>query len=274
MVVIGLILRVTRPRAETSFDEQRTLRWVLLAGAGFPALIISALFVYSVALLGALSPDRQETQLTIELTGNQWWWQVAYTHPEPSRAVFSANEIHIPIGQPVQLRLTSTDVIHSFWVPTLQGKTDLIPGRTNLMWLQANEPGRYRAQCAEYCGLQHAHMALYVVAHEAADFARWLAHEGSPTSSAAHAGLAVFIGRGCATCHTVRGTAARGTMGPDLTHFATRLTLAAGTLPNTAGNLAAWIVNPQRIKPGNHMPRVPIPAAELQVLLSFLHTLQ
>lgn len=274
-VVIGLILLLPRRgQTESALDEQRILHWVLWAGGGIPALIISALFIYSIVLLGALSPERRNAQLTIELTGQQWWWQVVYLQAGSNRAVFSANEIHIPTGQPVHLRLSSADVIHSFWVPALQGKTDLIPGRTNVMWLQADEPGRYRAQCAEYCGLQHARMALYVVAHPPAEFTSWLDQQARESTATTHPGLAVFMGRGCAACHTVRGTAARGTFGPDLTHLATRLTLAAGTVPNTPGNLAAWMANPQAIKPGNLMPRIPLPADELQLLLSFLQSLQ
>ncbi|HEX2168419.1 MAG TPA: cytochrome c oxidase subunit II, partial [Longimicrobiales bacterium] len=282
--------------------ESRALKWVLLGGVLLPLLVIVPLFFYSVVLQGQLQPE-PDPDLVVEIEGRQWWWVVRYRTADPQSLVTSANELHIPTGRRVQLRLSSPDVIHSLWVPSLQGKMDLIPGRETVTWLEADEPGVYRGQCAEYCGLQHAHMALFVIAHEPAEFDAWLANERQPVppqeseapqaptgasqaADTAHeadsgthvhspvAGRDVFMQKGCGVCHAVRGTVARGTIGPDLTHVASRRSLAAGTLPNTRGHLAAWITNPQVIKPGNRMPRVPLTSAELHAMIAWLETLR
>ncbi|MGQ0560907.1 MAG: cytochrome c oxidase subunit II [Gemmatimonadota bacterium] len=275
IVIAGLARAAFRSRNAEPPSEETALRWVVLGGAAIPGLIVTALFVYAVALLGALAPSRHDPRLTIEIVGKQWWWQVRYLDAQPALIAISANEVHIPVGEPVHILLESTDVIHSFWVPELQGKTDLIPGRTNVLWLQADEPGVFRAQCAEFCGLQHAHMALFVIAHPKDEFARWLANERRPArlSAATAAGHDAFMHHGCSVCHTIRGTRARGTLGPDLTHLAGRRSLGAGTLPNTRGHLAGWIGNPQVIKPGNQMPRVPLEPQQLTALLDFLQAL-
>ena len=212
------------------------------------------------------------------MTGYQWWWDVRYEDSLPIRRLRTANEIHIPVGRPVRLLLESGDVNHSFWVPRLQGKLDLIPGQTNTLWLQADEPGVYQGQCAEYCGEQHAHMGLLVVAQPPDEFARWyegqLAGAAEPTDSLRRRGQEVFTGSGCALCHAVRGTGAMAAVGPDLTHLASRRTLGAGMVPNTRGYLGGWIVNPQAIKPGNRMPAMPLSGPELQALLAYLEGLQ
>jgi cytochrome c oxidase subunit 2 len=191
--------------------------------------------------------------------------------------VTTANELHIPAGQRVRLRLTSRDVIHSFWVPALQGKMDMIPGRTTETWLRAERPGLHRGQCAEYCGHQHARMALWVVVDSPDGFAAWLAQErrpaAEPLDAEAQRGRAVFQAQACAGCHAIRG-ATVGVGGPDLTHVANRRTLAAGTLDNVPGNLAGWIADPQAHKPGNLMPRVPLRAPDLHALVAYLGTLR
>jgi cytochrome c oxidase subunit 2 len=212
------------------------------------------------------------------VTGHQWWWEFEYLHPQPSLSVTTANELHLPVGRPVVFRLQSADVIHSFWVPNLHGKIDLIPGRQTATWLQADRPGVSRGQCAEYCGAQHAHMALSVIAEPAGDFERWLAGQRAvapaPSTPEQSRGLAVVERGPCAMCHTIRGTAAGARLGPDLTHFATRSTIGAGTAPNTRGHLAGWIADPQRLKPGNRMPPTGLSPADLQAVLAYLEILK
>jgi cytochrome c oxidase subunit II len=213
-------------------------------------------------------------EVVIEVIGHQWWWEVRYPH----EGIVTANEIHIPAGQPVTLRLTSDDVIHSFWVPELHGKLDLNPQQTNTLILQADQPGAYRGQCAEFCGIQHAKMALLVVAQEPAAYAEWVSAQQlvppPPNTELTEFGQQVFLGSACVYCHTVRGTNATGVLGPDLTHLASRRTLAAATVPNTRGYLAGWIVDPHGLKPGNKMPPTDMSAEELQALLAYLESLR
>jgi cytochrome c oxidase subunit 2 len=215
--------------------------------------------------------------LTVEVTAHQWWWQVRYMGDTPSRQFITANEMHIPVGVPVRVFLKSADVIHSFWVPALSGKTDVIPGQTNETWIEASASGVFRGQCSEYCGAQHAHMAFSVFADDAGTFQSWwqaqLAVSPSPTEPLTIAGRAVFIRR-CGSCHTVRGTPAGGILGPDLTHLVQRAKLAADTIPNTAGHLAAWIADPQGIKPGSQMPELGLPGHELAAVQAYLSTLK
>jgi len=203
---------------------------------------------------------------------------VRYLYDNPSQIVVTANEIHIPVGRPVRIRGTSNDVIHSFWVPNLHGKRDLIPSRITDEWIQADQPGRYRGQCAEFCGMQHAHMALLVIAEEPAQFEMWqetqLATSSAPVDEEQRHGQQVFLAKACAACHAVRGTAAAGTLGPDLTHIGSRRTIAAGVFENTRGSLAAWIADPQTIKPGNNMPMVALTADELRAASAYLASLK
>ncbi|MDQ1473291.1 MAG: cytochrome c oxidase subunit [Bryobacterales bacterium] len=242
-------------------------------------LILFGLITVSVSTSKATSgsPPRPDS-LVVEITATQWWWSVRYANNDASRIVMAANEMHIPVGRPVMIRGTSTDVIHSFWVPNLQGKRDLIPSRTNIDWIQADRPGRYRGQCAEFCGLQHAHMALWVVAEPPDRFEEWYSRQLQPAADPAdpvrQRGQQVFMDYACVLCHTIQGTQAAGQVGPDLTHLASRLTIAAGTLPNNKGNLAGWITDPQSIKPGNHMATVPIRPEDMQPLLEYLESLQ
>ncbi len=215
-------------------------------------------------------------QLTLEVTAHQWWWEVRYRDPVAGRVFTTANEIHIPTGQPVRVILSSPDVIHSFWVPKLAGKMDVIPGVTNVTWIQAAQPGRYRGQCAEFCGLQHARMAFFVTAESPAAFAAWrqgqLAAPVAVTDPAAVQGSTVFAAR-CASCHTIAGTPAGGLVGPDLSHLASRETLAAGTIPNDPEHLEAWIADPAAIKPGVLMPKVPLTIAQRSQLVAYLRSL-
>ena len=247
--------------------------WVLYGGAATPALVLAGIFVLTLGAYGDNASNRA-APLTIEVIGHQWWWEVRY----PDLHVLTANEIHLPAGRAAKIVLQSADVIHSFWVPNLAGKTDVIPGVTNVAWLQADAPGTWRGACAEYCGMQHAHMALSVVAQTGDDFARWAAHERAasslPTDSASMGGARAFLATQCVYCHTVRGTQASGRAGPDLTHLASRLTLASGTLANSHDNLSAWIADPARVKPGTTMPAVPLSAAQRESIVTYLESLR
>jgi cytochrome c oxidase subunit 2 len=267
-------------RADTGPTPERDLRGgrtILLLGGIVPAVVLIPLFIWTVRTLDALDPRARPPDLVVHLTGKQWWWEVRYHDPDPTRGFVTANEIHIPTGRRVELRLASTDVIHSFWVPELQGKTDLIPGRTNVTWIQADRPGVYGGRCAEYCGTQHATMGLLVVAQRPEEFRAWADGQrqaaAAPSDSLTLRGRDAFAGSACAACHTVRGTSAGGRLGPDLTHVASRRTLAARLLPNTPGHLGGWIANPQALKPGSRMPRVPMSPEEFTVIHHYLQTL-
>jgi cytochrome c oxidase subunit 2 len=282
LVIFVLVRSFTHPGPRSELyrsgdEDRRATHWVLAGGVGLPILVLTPLFLFTLHTLRALSPADADDPLEIVVTGHQWWWEVEYAGDAPGEQLRTANEIHIPVGRPVRVRLRASDVIHSFWVPALQGKLDLVPGRENATWIQADSAGVYGGECAEYCGLQHARMQFRVVAQPAGEFAEWRAAQSAPaagaTDSAAPAGRAVFMGAGCALCHTVRGTEALGRTGPDLTHLASRRTLAAGTIPNTRGHLTGWIANPEGIKPGTRMPRVPLAADELNALVAWLQTL-
>ena len=247
---------------------------VVIGGFVVPAVVILGVMAYNTYVSVDLEEPPTTPTLTIRVRSNQWWWHVHY----PDHDVTTANEIHIPAGQSVMLRLTSDDVIHAFWVPELQGKRDMMPDHVGRLWLQADEPGTYRGQCAEFCGMQHAKMQFLVIAHEPAAFEAWLEERQAPrpdlTDEEAIRGKAVFSEHGCGDCHRVRGTDATGELGPDLTNLATRRELGAGTLPNTRENLAAWILNAQAFKAGNLMPPAPMPDEDLQDLLAYLKTLR
>lgn len=232
--------------------------WVIWGGAIIPGLVLLALFVINTIALGRFPMGRNGADLVVKVIGHQWWWEVQYQDQASRTGFTTANEIHVPVGQPVALELTSADVIHSFWVPELNGKLDLIPGDTNYMRLTADRPGRYLGECAEYCGMQHAHMRVVVVADTPEDFTRWLAGQRAPARAPADSftamGQRLVVQGPCAVCHTIRGTPARGRVAPDLTHIGSRLTIAAGAYPNTMGYLEAWITNAQSLKPGALMP--------------------
>jgi cytochrome c oxidase subunit 2 len=250
------------------------------AVVGATALTIITLFVFLVLdfRTGRAYTTPPRGALAVRVTGHQWWWEVEYPSDRPHDLFTTANEIHVPVGRPVVLELRSADVIHSLWPPSLVGKRDLIPGYTSTLWFRADTAGLYRAQCAEFCGHQHAKMALSIVAEPPAKFAAWLSQQRdtahTPTDSLPRRGQEVFLSSSCVMCHSIQGTPAGSRIGPDLTHLASRLTIAAGTLPNNRGSLAGWIVDPQSIKPGAQMPANQLSPADLQALLAYLGTLQ
>lgn len=264
-------------------------------GAVVPALVIIGVMADSVLVLRdtGRTSDVTEAATLVEVDGNQYWWEVRY----PAHGVETANEIHIPTGQDVRVELTSSDVIHSFWVPRLSGKVDLVPGQTNVLTLSADEPGTYWGRCAEYCGLQHAWMRFVVVAHDEPEYAGWLEAQARPAEAAdpaegegddfesgpgpapgpvsdVAAGREIFMSSSCVYCHTVAGTEAQGTLGPDLTHLASRQMIGAGVLPNDRESLARWIERPQDIKPGNAMPGTELEDDELDDLITYLQSLE
>ncbi len=256
--------------------ERGGVPWVIW-GTGISSLVLLATVVWTVEVLAQVSGPPSKAPLTIEVTGKQWWWQVRYLNADPSRIITTANEIHIPVGQPVRVFLIGADVIHSFWIPALTGKTDAIPGQTNTMWLEADRPGTYRGQCTEYCGEQHAHMAAFVVAESPDAFQTWWdeqLRDAPPPSTAQQVQGEVDVVYRCGACHTVRGTGAGGTVAPDLTHLMSRQTIAAGALENTTASLAGWIGNPQAIKPGTRMPVLNLSGPELGDILAYLKTLR
>ena len=280
LVLVGVLVRRHRGThgAGHRLDVTRGghgLGWMYF-GLVLTTVALVGSVTWTVMTMAAISEPPAEPRLTIEVTGHQWWWEARYVGEDPSRIFETANEIHIPVGEPVRLKLASADVIHSFWVPSLSGKTDLIPGQTNLTWLQADVPGVYRGQCAEYCGRQHAHMALEVFADPPEVFEAWqdqqIASAQAPETEAAEIGQNQFILR-CGVCHTVRGTMAGGNVGPDLTHLMSRETLAAAMLPNTVGHLSGWVANPQFIKPGAKMPNLELSGPELALIRRYLLTL-
>ena len=251
------------------------LRWIWV-GVGISTLALFVSTVWTLTTLAAVRDPPTPPALTIQVTGHDWWWEARYLGEGPGQDFTTANELHIPVGRPVRLELRSADVIHSFWIPKLAGKTDLIPGRTNLAWIEADHPGAYRGQCGEFCGLEHARMALQVVADPPSAFRAWrdrqLAAPAPATSPPTAAGAVVFQAR-CAACHAIRGTPAGGLFGPDLSHLALRRTLAAGTLPNDPAHLSEWLADPQAIKPGNEMPRVPLTDGDRAALVAYLQSL-
>jgi cytochrome c oxidase subunit 2 len=264
----------TAPAAAT---EERVGRRVTAAVAAASILLIG-LLAASVATDRALAQLSLVDAVNIRVTAHQWWWEVTYDDPLPERMFTTANELHIPVGRPILVTLDSDDVIHSFWVPSLHGKKDLIPGRTATIQFRADEAGEFRGQCAEYCGMQHAFMAFDVVAVPSAQFESWAEAQRKPApeprDAAAQRGRELFLSGSCMLCHAIRGTTANARKAPDLTHVAGRPHLAAGRLPNTPRDLAAWIADPQKIKPGVNMPAHLLPDEDLKALVAYLGTLQ
>ncbi|HEY4218211.1 MAG TPA: cytochrome c oxidase subunit II [Gemmatimonadaceae bacterium] len=279
IIFVGLWRRRSAPRAPaTAIETQRPIDvsenwWVLGGGLAMPVIVLAGVFLLTLSTMHAYAPAPPGSP-EILVIGHQWWWEVRY----PNDTVITANELHLPVGRAVRLELRSADVIHSFWAPNLEGKTDLIPGQQNEMVLRADSAGVYRAECAEFCGPQHAKMSLSIVAESADAYKQWLAIAKSPTvlpqSDSARAGLNVFMTHSCSSCHSIRGTAAAGIVGPDLTHFGSRTTLAGGSLPNTVGYLAGWISNPDLLKPGTKMPAIPMDGASLQAVVRYLEALK
>lgn len=279
LVLGALVLAVRRGASATGArPAERSLTVGVATATGATIVILFGLLFASVATGRAVGSLAQPNALTIQIVGHQWWWEIEYLNPVPALRVTSANELHLPAGRPVQVVLKADDVIHSFWVPRLHGKRDLVPGRQTVIWLQADRPGVFRGQCAEYCGVQHAHMGLPVFAHTEDDFQKWIDAQRQlpppPSTPQESRGLNIVERGPCALCHTIRGTQAGARTAPDLTHFATRSTIAAGTVPNVRGYLAAWIANPQHIKPGNRMPPTGLAPADLQDVIAYLETLR
>lgn len=280
LATMGFLWKATRrgPHPEPGLTEKQGWRFIALAGIAVPLVILFAFLVYSVSVANLNASVNTEGGLAIEARAYQWWWDFVYEGDTPSEGARVSNEFHIPVGRPVKVELNSLDVIHSFWVPNLHGKMDMIPGRTNTIVLTADRPGTFRGQCAEFCGLQHAHMAFLVVAEPEEQFQSWLAHQRSPAVDPVDPvhkrGQEVFLTYSCGMCHAIRGTIALAAVAPDLTHIGSRRTLAAATIPNTRGHLGGWIVNSQTIKPGNRMPPNQLPAADLNPLLTYLESLK
>jgi cytochrome c oxidase subunit 2 len=279
LVVAGvLIRRIHVPAGDImppAAAGPRGLAWIGI-GLALTVVALAASLIWTVEVLAEINSPATHPALTLEVTGHQWWWEVRYLGQTPAGTFATANEIHIPTGVPVLVKLYGADVIHSFWVPALTGKTDTIPGRENVTWLQADRPGVYRGQCTEYCGVEHAKMALYVVAEPPADFSAWKAAQLAPASAPAGdaaSGATVFQAR-CSACHTVRGSAAGGAVGPDLTHLATRKTIASGILPNTPEALEGWVSNPEALKPGSKMPATNLSGPQLLELTAYLESLK
>ena len=280
LVMIALFIALGRRRRDTDDlpeTNARLTRNVSVAVALTIVILVGIAASAVVAGRGLYSPSGPGA-ITVDVVGHQWWWEFRYHDVTPSDVFTSPNELHIPVGVPVVLKVSSQDVIHSFWVPNLMAKRDLIPGIVTNTWIQADEPGVYRGQCAEFCGHQHAHMAFEVVAEPMSKFQTWVRTQRQPAPEPStpeeQRGRDVFMQSTCVTCHTIRGTEAGSHVGPELTHVGGRLTLAAGTLPNARGHLAGWIANSQSIKPGNRMPPNALAPEDFQALLSYVRSLR
>ncbi|MEH0841986.1 c-type cytochrome [Micromonospora sp. CPCC 205711] len=273
-VMVLLTWALVFRRGNARVRHGQPVRFVTIAGAGLPFVILVAVYAVGLRDLAALGHGPGPNAPIVEVTGHKWWWEVRY----PGASGATANEVHIPVGERVRVRLRTDDVLHSFWVPQLMPKTDLIAGETRETWLQAERAGSYRGQCAEYCGTQHAHMAFLVVAQPRADFDAWLARLNAPAreprTEAERRGQLAFTQGTCAACHAVRGTSAQGQVGPDLSNLGSRWSIGAGAVPNTAGHLGGWIANSQTVKPGNAMPPQPVDATQMPDLITYLRSLE
>jgi cytochrome c oxidase subunit II len=279
LLVFGfLVLALLRKSAARTDTVPRTLTVALVGWAGLITLGLFGLTLASFMTDRALVRAAVEPQVSLRVTAHQWWWEIEYTDPDPSRRVRTANEIHLPVDAQVHISLSSNDVIHSFWVPNLHGKRDLIPGRDSEIRLQPLRTGVFLGQCAEFCGVQHAHMAIEMIVESPDAYRAWyeqqLASAPAPSDALKARGQQLFVSTACSLCHAIAGTEASATTGPDLTHVGSRRSLAAGTLPNSPDNLRRWIENPQRIKPGNHMPTAPLSPADLDALTAYLESLR
>jgi cytochrome c oxidase subunit 2 len=273
LVLVLLTLALLRQRWQgTPRPPLGDTTFITLGGVILPGVILIPLLIYTLLVTKKLEPPADA--LVIRLTGYMWWWDVQY----PAQGITIANEIYVPVGQAVRLEMTSGDVIHSFWPPSLSGKTDLIPGQTTVHWLEVDKAGSYRAQCAEFCGLQHARMALMVIAVSPEEFAAWVSTRQTPKPLADNPtlqqGQKAFMNEGCGECHTIRGTPAQGKVGPDLTHIGSRSSLGAGVIANSYGSLAGWVANPQALKPGNRMPPSYVKAEDYHPLITYLMSLE
>jgi cytochrome c oxidase subunit II len=287
IVMLALVIYVVRRRhslsvmpqpIQTTPQSDRRAERVVGGAMLVTTVLLFIMMIGSFVTGHALGSMNREAAYTIDVYGHQWWWEVQYPNDEADKTVVTANEIHVPLGVPLRIHGTSRDVIHSFWAPNVQGKRDLMPGYDTDVMMQVDQPGRWRGQCAEYCGEQHAHMSFYMVAESGTQFKQWLEQQAqssvAPSNPQTTRGQQVFLSHACVMCHTIRGTPAGSRVGPDLTHVASRSTIAAGALPNTIGNLGGWILNAQSIKPGCRMPPNHMTGSELQDLLAYLETLK
>ncbi|QOR40036.1 cytochrome c oxidase subunit II [Billgrantia diversa] len=272
------IFRAHRQRSALPLNARQSRNLVIAGGIILPLAATIPFALSSFSIGRTMDAPLPQDAMTVEVIGKQWWWEVHYLDEAGNRIATTANEIHIPVGEAVRFLLKSDNVIHSFWLPNLKGKTDMMPGRTNVTSVTADEPGVYRGQCAEYCGTQHALMAFMLVAEEPEAFDAWLDGQRQPATmpqtEAQASGRDVFFEAGCAGCHTIRGTSASGDLGPDLTHIASRRTLASATVPNRIGHLGGWITDPQHVKPGSRMPPSDLSPVELKTLLGYLESLE
>jgi cytochrome c oxidase subunit 2 len=286
LMIAGFVRAGAKSRVEATYplpvieDEEGDRKSMWFVGS---ALAITVVTLFVILVLSVVTGKRVEgltskNPVTVQITARQWWWEVTYPNSQADQTVTTANEIHVPINTPVVVLTNSKDVIHSFWAPNITGKRDLLPGSSSAFWFQVNKPGVYHGQCAEFCGLQHAHMGFSVVAEPVDKFHAWqqqqLKPASDPTTPELTKGREVFLTHACVMCHTVRGTDAGSRVGPDLTHVASRNMIAAETLPNTTGALAGWILDPQRIKPGTRMSPNPLAPDDLQALIAYVQSLQ
>ena len=261
-----------------SHNHRRSSFLIIGGGALFPTIVLALLLIYGLAPLPTLLAPAPEGSLKITVTGEQWWWRVSYQPPD-GNVVVLANEIRLPAGETVEFRLESPDVIHSFWIPSLGGKMDMVPGRVTRLALTPTKTGVFRGACAEYCGTSHALMSFDVVVHEKEAFERWLAHQETPAArpgaSPSARGQELFLANGCGACHAIRGTTAKGIIGPDLTHVGSRLSIGAGALPNSRDALVRWIARTDHVKPGVIMPSFGmLPDEQLQAIALYLEGLR
>lgn len=277
VAVMAVLVWAVRRRSPRQSSDVVMTRWVVAASAT-TVVILFVWLVASVSVGRATSAPQMAGAVSINITGRQWWWQLEYVDTLPSNRFRTANEILIPVGRPIVVNVTSRDVIHSFWVPSLHGKRDLVPGYVTALWFQADREGTYRGQCAEFCGYQHANMALFVRAVSDSDFQSWLTAQrqpaAEPASEIARHGRDVFLRATCSQCHTIRGTLAGGAFGPELTHIGSRATIGAGVLPNTLENLQRWIRDPHQFKPGNKMPPHDLNDRDLAAVAEYLRGLK
>jgi len=286
LVVLALLVRITRSKTEEqppppllNPEPRREKRMTVAVSTGVVLTIVTlcVLLFHDFAAGKSIHLLTDPNPLEIKVTGHQWWWEIKYEDADPSQIVTTANEIHIPVGRVVKLDLDSPDVIHSFWVPNLHGKRDLVPGHPATTWIKAEQPGSFHGQCAEYCGAEHALMRIAVTSESSADFQKWLDAQRQssvpPKTDAQKRGQQVFLGSTCIMCHSIQGTPARGTVGPDLTHVGSRVKVAADTLPNSSENLSRWILDPHKIKPGVKMPVHNLNPDDLKQLVEYLKSL-
>jgi cytochrome c oxidase subunit 2 len=277
LAMIALTIYAIRARPVAK-NGHWAARLIIVGGAVVPTLVLAGLLIYGLAMLPPLLAPAPQASLKISVIGEQWWWRVRY-QPNAGEPVDLANEIRLPVGEAVQFELNSPDVIHSFWIPSLGGKMDMIPGRSTRLTLHPTRTGVFRGACAEYCGTSHALMAFEVVVVEKEEFARWLDEQRAPAADSTDEQVALgrehFLANGCSACHTVRGTRANGFVGPDLTHVGSRLSLGAGIVPNDSDGFVRWLELTDRVKPGVHMPHFRmLPKEELAALAAYLESLQ